>query len=161
MNSMHTIWKSKMFDNLKRSFFRATVESVLIYGHITWTLKSTLEKKVDGAYSQMIRTVLNKTWKQYLTNTILYGKIQTITNSTPEQLLICAGHFWRSKNELTSDVLLWQPLHGKISRGLPTKTYIDQLMEDIGCTLDELPTAMNERNGWKQLVKNCRACSIW
>ena len=25
LNSIHTIWKSKMCDNLKRSFFRATV----------------------------------------------------------------------------------------------------------------------------------------
>ena len=30
-------------------------------------------------------------------------------------------------------------------------------MEDTGCTLDELPTAMNERDEWKQCIKNCRA----
>ena len=45
LNSMHTIWKSKMSENLKRSFFRDTVESVLVYGAITWTLTSTLDKK--------------------------------------------------------------------------------------------------------------------
>ena len=45
LNSMHTILKSKMSDNLKRSFFRATFESVLVYGAITWTLISNLEKK--------------------------------------------------------------------------------------------------------------------
>ena len=31
LNSMRTIWKSKMSDNLKISFFRATVECVLVY----------------------------------------------------------------------------------------------------------------------------------
>ena len=70
-----------MSDNLKRSFFRATVESVLVYGAITWTLTSNLEKKIYGAYTIMLRTILNKTWKQHLTNKELYCKIQQITNS--------------------------------------------------------------------------------
>ena len=30
---------------MKRNFFRATVESVFVYGAITWTLTTTLEKK--------------------------------------------------------------------------------------------------------------------
>ena len=64
-----------MSDNLKRSFFRATVEPVLVYGAIIWNLTSTLEKKIDGAYARMLRTALNKIWKQYLTNKELYGKI--------------------------------------------------------------------------------------
>ena len=39
------------------------------------------------------------------------------------------------------------------------QNYIDQLisvihMEDTECTLYELPTAMNERGGWKHRVKN-------
>ena len=32
----------------------------------------------------MLRTALNKTWKQHLTNTDIYGKIQTITKSIRE-----------------------------------------------------------------------------
>ena len=38
---------------------------------------------------------------------------------------------------------------------------ITQLTEDTGCTLDELTTVMNERDGWNQCVNNCRACSSW
>ena len=41
LNSMRTILKSKMSDNLKKSFFRATLESVLVYGAIIWNLTST------------------------------------------------------------------------------------------------------------------------
>ena len=32
LNGMDKIWKSNLSDQLKRSLFRATVESVLIYG---------------------------------------------------------------------------------------------------------------------------------
>ena len=61
----------------------------------------------------MLRIALNKTWKQHLTNKKLYGKIKKITNSIRKQCIILAGHCWRSKNELTSDLLFWQPLHDK------------------------------------------------
>ena len=32
LNSMNTIWKSNLKDKLKKTFFRAAVESVLVYG---------------------------------------------------------------------------------------------------------------------------------
>ena len=38
-------WKSNPSSKLKRNFFRAKVETVLVYGSITWTLTSTLDKK--------------------------------------------------------------------------------------------------------------------
>ena len=57
---MNVIWKSNLTDKLKRNFFRAAVESVLMYGSITWTLISSLEKKQDGAYTRMLRAALNK-----------------------------------------------------------------------------------------------------
>ena len=50
LNQLTNIWKSRLSKNLKRNFFRATVESVIVYGAITWTLKSTLEKKIDGTH---------------------------------------------------------------------------------------------------------------
>ena len=38
LNSMQSIWKSKLSEGLKINFFRAVVESVLVYGSVTWTL---------------------------------------------------------------------------------------------------------------------------
>ena len=101
--SLYTIWKSKMSDNLKRSFFRVTVESVLVYGAMDFNIR----EKVDGAYTRMLRTALNKIWKQHLMNKEVYGNIQQNTNSKREPRL-------RSR--------------------LP-KTYIDELMEDTRCTV--------------------------
>ena len=46
LNETDKIWKSELPENLKRNFFRAIVESVLIYGAITWTLTTSLEKKL-------------------------------------------------------------------------------------------------------------------
>ena len=82
------------------------------------------------------------------------------------QRLMFAGHGWRSKDELASDLILWQPQHSKQKRGRPTNTYtyIDQLRDDTNLTtIDEMKTAMEDREGWKKSchVMDYRASSTW
>ena len=64
ITSMTKLWKSKLLERLKRNFFRAIVESVLTYGSITWTLTKTLENRLNGSYTRMLRAALNKSWKE-------------------------------------------------------------------------------------------------
>ena len=59
------IWKSNLTDKMKRSFFQAAVVSILLYGCTTWTLTKRLEKKLDGNYTRMLRSILNKSWQQH------------------------------------------------------------------------------------------------
>ena len=64
-----------------------------------------------------------------------------------------AGHCWRSKDELISDVLLWTPTYGCAKAGRPARTNIQQLCEDTGCNPEDLPEAMNDREkGRKRAV---------
>ena len=58
-----------------------------------------------------------------------------------------AEHRWRSKEELSSDVLSWYPSHGRQSPGRPGKACVDQLKGDTGCKREELPNAMNDKSG--------------
>ena len=58
-----------------------------------------------------------------------------------------ARRCWRSKEELAGNVLLWKLTHGHQPRGRPKKTYIDQLMDDTGCKIEELPIAVEDREG--------------
>ena len=60
LNSLNIIWKSNLSSKLKRNFFRSTVETILVYGSITWTLTSTLEQTVDEAYTRMLRAAINE-----------------------------------------------------------------------------------------------------
>ena len=68
-----------------------------------------------------------------------------------------AGHCWRSKDELISDVLLWTPTYGRAKAGRPARTYIQQLCEDTGCNSEDLPEAMNDREKWRERVRDIRA----
>ena len=159
---LSTIWKSDLTDKMKRSFFQAAVTSILLYGCTTWTLTKRLEKKLDGNYTRMLRAILNKSWQQHPTRHQLYGHLPPITKSIQVRRTRHAGHCWRSRDELIRDVLLWIPTHGRAKAGRPARTYIQQLCEDTGCCPEDLPRAMNDREEWRERVRDIRAAStIW
>ena len=85
---------------------------ILLYGCTTWTLTKRLEKKLDGNYTRMLRAILNTSWQQHPTRHQLYGHLPPITKTIQARRTRHAGHCWRSKDELVSDVLLWTPAYG-------------------------------------------------
>ena len=145
INRLSIIWWSDLTDKMKSSFFQAAVASILIYGITTWTLTKRLEKKLDGNYTRMLRTILTKSWRQHPTRHQLYGHLPPIIKTNQVGRTKHAGHCWRSRDELISDVLLWTPTHGRAKAGRPARTYIQQLCDDTGCSLEDLPEAMNDR----------------
>ena len=159
INRLSIIWKSDLTDKMKRSFFQAAVASILLYGCTTWTLTKRLEKKLDGNYTRMLRAILNKTWRQYPTRHQLYGNLPPITKTIQVRRTRHAGHCWRSRDELISDVLRWTPTHGRAKAGRPARTYIQQLCEDTGCSPEALPEAMNDWEKWRERVRDIRATS--
>ena len=144
---------------MKRSFFQAAVTSILLYGCTTWTLTKRPEKKLDGNYSRMLRAILNKSWWQHPTRHQLYGHLPPITKTIQVRRARHAGHCWRSRDELIRDVLLCTPTHGRAKAGRPARTYIQQLCEDTGCCPEDLPRAMNDREEWRERVRDIRVIS--
>ena len=151
------IWKSDLTDKMKRSFFQAAVVSILLYGCTTWTLTKRLEKKLDGNYTRMLRAVLNKSRWQHPTRHQLYRHLPPIPKTIQVRRTRHAGHCWRSKDELISDVLLWTPTYGRAKAGRPARTYIQQLCEDTACNPEDLPEAMSNREKWRERFRDIRA----
>ena len=151
-------WKSDLTDKIKRSFFQAAVLSILLYGCTTWTLTKRLEKKLDGNYTRMLWAILNKSWRQHPTKHQLYGHVSPITKTIQVRRTRYAGHYWRSRDELISDALLWTPTYGRAKAGRPTRTCIQQLCEDTGCSPEDLPEEVNDREKWRERVRYIRAC---
>ena len=100
-------------DKIKCSFFQAVVVLILLYGCTTWTLAKCMEKRLDGNYTRMLRAVLNNSWRQHPTKQQLYGHLPPITKTIQVRQTRHAGHCWRSKVELMSDILLWTSSYGK------------------------------------------------
>ena len=146
---------------MKRSFFQAAVVSILLYGCTTWTLTKRLKKKLDGNYTRMLWAILNRSWQQHPTRHQLYGHLPPFTKPIQVRRTRYAGHCQRSKDELTSDVLLWTPTYCQAKAGRPARTYTQQLCEDTGCSPEDLPKAMNDREMWRERVRDIRARLLW
>ena len=145
INRLSVIWKSDLTDKMKRSFFQAAVVSILLYGCTTWTLTKRMEKK---AWRQLHKNAASNTeqvLEQHPTKQHLYGHLTPITKTIQVRRTRHAGHCWRSKDKLISDVLLWTPSHGLPKSGWPGGSYIQQLCEDTGYSPKDLPEAMSER----------------
>ena len=148
INRQSIIWKSDLTDKMKRSFFQAAVVSILLYGCTTCTLTKRLEKKLDGNYTKMQK---EQSWTSpgatpHKTQTIRppasdHENYPSYTNQT------CS---------VISDVLLWTPTYGREKAGRPARTYIQQLCEDTEWCPEDLPEAMNNREKWRERVRDIR-----
>ena len=89
---------------------------------------------------------------QHPTKQQLYGHLSPITKSIQVRRTIHAGHCWRSKFKLICDILIWTPLHGRAKAGRLARTYT-QLCTDTGYGLVDLPGAMDDRDGWREMIR--------
>ena len=119
-----------------------------------------MEKKLDGNYTGMLWAILNKSWRQHPTNQQLYSYLPPITKTIKIRWTRYAGHCWRIRDELTGDVFLWTPSHEWAKAGRPPWTYIQRLCADTDCSLEDLPQATDNREMWRERVRNIRADSV-
>ena len=110
LDQLRTIWKSTLPEQLKKGFFRAVVESVLLYGSFTWTLTKRLQNELNGTYTRMLHAILNIHWSTRPSKGRLYGSLSQITSVIEDRRTRFAGHSYRSKDEVVIDL---KPKHGK------------------------------------------------
>ena len=97
-----------------------------------------MEKKLDVNYTRMQ----------------LYSYIPPIMKTIKIRQARHAGHCWRSRDELVCDVLLWTPSCRQSKAGCPVQTYISQLCANMGCCPQDLSKAMDDREVWRETVRN-------
>ena len=54
-------------------------------------------------------------------------------------------------------VLLWTSTRGHTSVGRPAKIYIDLLYADTGCSQEDQPRAKDDRDGWRERIRELNA----
>ena len=86
-----------MSNQLKIRAFKATVETVLLYGSQCWTVDSKLRKRIDGCYTRLLCMAQNISWKSKTNNEQLYNGLPKVTDIISERMLNLAGHCVRHK----------------------------------------------------------------
>ena len=61
-------------------------------------------KKLDGNYTRMLRAILDKSWRQHPTKQQLCSHLPPITKILQVTRTRYAGHCWRSRDKLISDM---------------------------------------------------------
>ena len=81
-----------------------------------------------------------------------HEKYPSSTNQTCRTLLEKQGrtHKWCTPMD---------PTYGQAKAGRPARTYIQQRCEDTGCSPEDLTEAMNDREKWRERVRDIRASS--
>ena len=162
IDRLSIIWKSYLTDKMKRRFFQAAAVAILLYGCTTWALTKRLEKKLDGNYTRMLRAILNKSWWQHPTRHQLNGHLLPFTKTIQIRRTRHAGHCWRSRDALISDVHLRTPTYGRAKAERSARTYIQQLCEDTGCSPEDEPEAMDGMEKKRERVRDiCGSGTTW
>ena len=132
----------------------------MLYGSSAWTLTKRLENKLNGTYTCMLRAILNIHLSTHPSKEHLYGNLVQKTSVINKRRTRFAGHCYRSKDEVVSNLTLWTPKHGKAKVGRPSKTYTKQFTQDADCQLEDLPRAMEGREYWRGRVNMVRAIRL-
>ena len=117
----------------------------------------TAEEEARRQLHQNVASNMVKSWRQHPTKHQLYDHLPPIMKTIQVRWTRHAGHCWRSRDELISDVLLWTPTYGRAKAGRPARTYIQQLCEDTRCSPKDLPKVMNDREKWRERVRDIHA----
>ena len=123
IDRLSIIWKSDLSDEIKCEFFQDVAVEVPLYDSTTWTLKKHLQKCLIGTTQGCCvlfwtSSGSNKTNKM----TAIWPLTSHLTNHP--KWTKHAGHGWRSKDEVISDVHLWTSKYGLTSIGRPAKNNI-------------------------------------
>ena len=102
-------FKSVNFRNLKKKKFSSD-------SYFTFHSKNPI---INLCFNQKlyIYILLNKSWRQHPTKHQLYGHLLPITKTIQVRRARHAGHCWSSRDELISDVILWNPTNGRAKAG--------------------------------------------
>ena len=114
----------------------------------------------DGNFRRMLHAVLNKSWKKHPIKQQLHSHLPLISKNILLRWISHVGNCWRSKNKLRSDIFSWTPKNGHTNVGGPARTYLHQFYTDTRCSLEDLLGAMDNRDGWRERVRELSAISM-
>ena len=114
-----------------------------------------MEKKLDDNYIRMLQVILNKSWRQHPTKQQLYGHLPEIKKTIQIRRTRQAGHCWRRKDKRTHKRCTPVDPFTQKSKGWTTSKNLY-----TACSLEDLPGAIDDRDGWQERVKEICAGSV-
>ena len=160
LSKLKIIWKDKNIcvKSIIR-LMRSLVISIFLYACESWTLDAYLQQRIASFEMRCLRQLLGIDYKQHVTNetvrnivTSEIGKHQTLLEIVQTRKLKWFGHTTRRRDGLAK-TCLQGTVRGGRGRGRPRKKWNDNICEWTGLSFAEATTAADDREGWRQLVR--------
>jgi len=100
----------------------------------------------------MLRKALNISWREHVTNELLYGDLPKISTKVRTRRLKLVGHCARHPEEAASHLVLWVPDRGSRGRGRQTGTFIDTLTRNTELQLEEMHACIQDKGQRRTVV---------
>ncbi|XP_045457359.1 uncharacterized protein LOC123667510 [Melitaea cinxia] len=143
-NNKHLTAKTKMI------VYKTCILSILLYGAETWTSYAKQERRLNTFHMRCLRSILNITWKDRVTNERVLGiaQLPSVVALLKQKRLRWLGHVHRmSSARLPRQTLLGQIAFAKRNVGRPMLRFRDCAKRDM--------VAFNiDRNSWEDLASN-------
>ena len=156
------IWKSNIISKTQKlNIFKACVESTYLYNAVTWTINSTLEKKIDGCYTRLLRYALGYKWSDKICNEILYEGIEKISIRIKRRKFNFIVKCFNNKDQPISELLFFDHSimvgNGKLNKG-NRSNYIMIFLEEIHNYIESIDNVeglkilLSDKKLWKNLM---------
>ena len=119
-----------------------------------------MEEKLDGNYTRMPRAILEQVLEAAPNKAASVRSPTTHQENYPFDESDMRDTAGENRDELISDIFLGTPSHGRAKEGRPARTYIQHLCIDTGCSIEDLQGAMDDRDGWRERVREISAGSV-
>ena len=93
-------------------------------------MTAKLTKAIDGVYTRMLRVLHQVCWRDHFTNVVLYRNLPKLSTKIQRMRMKFASHCYRNSELVASQLVLWQPIHGRKNRGRQLTAYVDILLKD-------------------------------
>ena len=155
------VWENKKLTlNTKMKVYQACVLSTLLYGSKTWPTYSVQERRLNSVYQRHLRTIMNVTWKDHVSNhdILVKGKIPSLHALISQKHLPWLGHVTRMEDcRIPKDMLYSELCLGTRSTGRPALRFKDVCKWDMkACDIDTSfwETAAHNRTNWRKITRN-------
>ena len=108
---MRKIWVSELPLELKQNIFSATVISVLLYGCETWNVTVMMEKRMNEAFTKLLRYASNIHWQDRITNAVVYRgfEFNNLAAQVRKRRVRFAGHCLRATYQPVCHLVFKEP----------------------------------------------------
>ena len=138
--------------SLSDCFYHCRIASIIVMAS-NYTLYI-----LDGTYTRLLRRTKNLSWRSHPTRKLIYGDLHPVSSLVKARRVQFAGHCHRAENEVISSLILWRPSPlGQRSQRL---TFPDVISRDTGIMKEDLMTAMQDRDCWREIVNSMISTAV-